>query len=905
MQTNVNDHYIQITNVESFYQCINNNNINEKSFIIFLNELFHDLLRRSSTTPKDTSISKLTFIESLGLPLIISERLFHAFTNNKLSQQITRDEFIKGFIDLYGNDIQPKLKLVSKMFDFNLNGMLNIDDIILLFIHFDYFSIERSVTFTTIKEIENLIYKSLTPKKKITVCSFENIINNYNGDTFYLFLLYLNHFCPFKKEQIEYFVERKECIRSSNTFHHSSQEAFFVLTPQNKRNNEQDKQSKMKLGVDPSDDLINLLINYKQEIRLSEDNDNNNTLNNKTVIKSNSKSIINEDDEISDLNDLELFEEDLLSTLSKIEYCFVPKCNTNVLYKQQIQQKKQIQPVIKYSFTNKIRKQKTFTAPSKAPLESIQKTSFGNNNNNDDNIISKKNSNTNLNTFNSILVNNSARTSILTVNNSPNFQNINTNSTNSNIQNKQFYSHLSPNPKKRHYLHSKTIDINKPKTPQHNKPSVSNFTSSLMNATSSSSSTLAKRKRSSKRNIKISSGCLSLKEKYNIDKEDYNIEYHNINNYFNIHVNYYTRSGAVRDCILLLINDIIFVHIFNGFCYKYLKMINLKFTLIEEIENWETLSNSVLSRIKLNSFLNKNLKEMVFSSPNKDEMDSFISIVKRVSKHQSNINEKYRNIKEIYRGAKSKLYLGENIFSKEQVAIKYINLSSCTKQENYETMLWEFELMKLLQKTTHKNIVKVYDLYKTTEYFIFVLEYIPHGNLKSYLIENRYSLSPSNLKTIVQQLSNAVLFLHSNGIIHRDLKPENILVKIKDKNKIKIKLIDLGFGKIIGKGCCVTESYGTFGYASPEVLLKIPYTFETDIWSLGVILYLIMVGTHPFGENDKDLKTIHTYICEGIYSFPDDSNIKINIKDIIELCLKVEPKQRPKIHDIVKMLKKI
>ena len=150
------------------------------------------------------------------------------------------------------------------------------------------------------------------------------------------------------------------------------------------------------------------------------------------------------------------------------------------------------------------------------------------------------------------------------------------------------------------------------------------------------------------------------------------------------------------------------------------------------------------------------------------------------------------------------------------------------------------------------------------------------------------------------ELSTAILFLHSVGIIHRDLKPDNVLISKKENGEIKVKLIDFGFSKVLGKLDYLNEAYGTFSYASPEILNKIPYNFKTDIWSLGVIFYFIIVGVHPFGENEKDLKEIHHNILNAKYFIPDFVDTKI--KNLIQKCLNLDARKRPKIEDVVKML---
>ena len=250
----------------------------------------------------------------------------------------------------------------------------------------------------------------------------------------------------------------------------------------------------------------------------------------------------------------------------------------------------------------------------------------------------------------------------------------------------------------------------------------------------------------------------------------------------------------------------------------------------------------------------------------------------------------------------SQLFLGKNIEDNSQVAIKQVSLNALDRKKSYETILWENDILKFLQKSPHPNIVKTYDIYRNQDFFFFVIEYIPSGNLKNYLLENRNKLSFKELRTIMYQIASAVMFIHSHGIVHRDLKPENVLIKKNEKGELIIKLIDFGFGRVLGRLDFVNEPYGTFYYASPEILNKTPYGFKTAIWSLGVIFYLIVVGVNPFGENEKDLKIIQKNINNAIFTFPEGLTIGSRIKEMITQCLSVDQKKRPKIEDITKIL---
>lgn len=788
------NNYIEIIQFNGISQLLIKN-FNEPAFELYLRELYRDLVRRSGTETKDSTISRLTFMESVSLPMIIAERLFYSFTNNRYAIEITKDQYIQGFIKLYSQDIDKKIDIICKIFDFDLNGIVNVDDITLIFAQFYVFGGDDMSTFNEIKEI---IHKDLTPRKKMTISSFKEIMNNYNPDALYLFCFYLNLYCPFTEEQVSYFIDPKV---GSGIKKDSPNSKGFSL-------NNSTKSREANHGVSLPDfkkKNYRKVVNAEQTYRLTtyfkkkyniliepEKNDYDN-------LRANKKSEKKGDEcDNSDLNDLEMFEEDLSSAISKIDL----------------------------------------------PVNSSE----GNHN--------ITNSNTSI-TENSISRKSSDADTIANLSvKYPQYKTINTNTAQNGMISGTF---LSPTPFMRFITKSPV------------KSPLSKY--------------------------------YKVKSQVPLGKNQKEVmpKYDNQNNNYEIRVNYYTRSGAVRDCKIMIIDDCLFVHIYTGVTYKFLKLINLKFTFVEEIEKCETLSNNSLFRIKLSSFINKNYKEMIFSSQDQLEMSSFLHKLQILTGHKE-LSDKYLKLKEIYRGSMSRLYLGKNIQTNEQVAIKQVNLNACDKKKSYETILWENDIMKFLQKTSHPNIVKTYDLYRTQDYFFFVIEYIPSGNLKNYLLENRSNFNYQELKTIMFQIASAVLFLHSHGIVHRDLKPENILVKKNEKNETEIKLIDFGFGRVLGRLDFVNEPYGTFYYASPEILNKTPYGFKTDIWSLGVIFFLILVGIHPFGESDKDLKIIQNNINNAIFKFPEGIKIEPKIKEIIQSSLTVDPKLRPKIEDIVKVL---
>ena len=126
-------------------------------------------------------------------------------------------------------------------------------------------------------------------------------------------------------------------------------------------------------------------------------------------------------------------------------------------------------------------------------------------------------------------------------------------------------------------------------------------------------------------------------------------------------------------------------------------------------------------------------------------------------------------------------------------------------------------------------------------------------------------MSEQDAAYIIRQLLSAVTYCHSRGVVHRDLKPENILIdSITKTGKINIKIIDFGSALFIPPDAKITELLGTPYYIAPEVL-KGNYNEKCDVWSIGIILFILLSGTPPFnGSNDDD---IMNNVKKGTYNF--------------------------------------
>lgn len=159
--------------------------------------------------------------------------------------------------------------------------------------------------------------------------------------------------------------------------------------------------------------------------------------------------------------------------------------------------------------------------------------------------------------------------------------------------------------------------------------------------------------------------------------------------------------------------------------------------------------------------------------------------------------------------------------------------------------------MKILTTLDHPNIVKYYQTYEDTKYMYLVMEYCPGGELFDRIAaQDNQAFNESEAASIMQKLLRAINHCHTWGVTHRDIKPENIMYGADGE----IKLIDFGLSRFleeerIGKNALKTIA-GTLAYMAPEVMTEKYDPKHCDIWSLGVLMYLMVSGYLPFqGEN--------------------------------------------------------
>jgi calcium-dependent protein kinase len=210
--------------------------------------------------------------------------------------------------------------------------------------------------------------------------------------------------------------------------------------------------------------------------------------------------------------------------------------------------------------------------------------------------------------------------------------------------------------------------------------------------------------------------------------------------------------------------------------------------------------------------------------------------------------------------------------------------------EEEAALINEINVVKSLD---HPNIMKVYEYFNIDNYLFIVSELCTGGELFDKIKANK-CLSEKVAGYIMKQLLSAVEFCHENNIIHRDLKPENILIESEEEAKkeyFTIKVIDFGTSDKLAKGKMFKQQIGTPLYIAPEVLNN-NYNEKCDLWSCGVILYIMLCGVPPFtGENDDE---IYCSVKRGKINFDEEEwdYVSNDAKDLIKKLLTIDIKKR-------------
>jgi serine/threonine protein kinase len=262
----------------------------------------------------------------------------------------------------------------------------------------------------------------------------------------------------------------------------------------------------------------------------------------------------------------------------------------------------------------------------------------------------------------------------------------------------------------------------------------------------------------------------------------------------------------------------------------------------------------------------------------------------RIVNSVESVYQKYHIVETIGSGV-SVVKKAVNKYTKKEYAIKFLQKE--VKGQAIPRMSFDNEIA-LLKTISHPNIVQLYESMEDQSTIYLVMELIIGSDLYD-IADKIETLLPSSVSALIQQVISALNYLHSRGIVHRDIKPENIILDYQNNT---VKLTDFGSAKIVDK----TDEgavAGTIEYMAPEVLTNMARGARNlcdkpvDIWSIGIITYLLICGLHPF-DSGTSSQNIIKRIIKGKYSFPSPFWDKVpkDCKDFIKRCLVVDPKKR-------------
>ncbi|KXJ87662.1 kinase-like domain-containing protein [Microdochium bolleyi] len=246
----------------------------------------------------------------------------------------------------------------------------------------------------------------------------------------------------------------------------------------------------------------------------------------------------------------------------------------------------------------------------------------------------------------------------------------------------------------------------------------------------------------------------------------------------------------------------------------------------------------------------------------------------------------YNVIRTLGEGSFGKVKLATHRMTGQQVALKIISRKKLISRDMVGRVEREIEYLQLLR---HPHIIKLYTVIKTQNEIIMVLEYAG-GELFDYIVSHG-RLAEDKARRFFQQMLCAVEYCHRHKVVHRDLKPENLLL---DEN-LNVKIADFGLSNIMTDGNFLKTSCGSPNYAAPEVISGKLYAGpEVDVWSCGVILYVLLVGRLPF--DDDHIPSLFAKIQRGVFTVPQW--IPADAAALIRKMLQTNPVQRATIDEI-------
>ncbi|KAL5099302.1 hypothetical protein RYX36_003629 [Vicia faba] len=224
----------------------------------------------------------------------------------------------------------------------------------------------------------------------------------------------------------------------------------------------------------------------------------------------------------------------------------------------------------------------------------------------------------------------------------------------------------------------------------------------------------------------------------------------------------------------------------------------------------------------------------------------------------------------------------------QQVAVKVIPKAKMTSAIAIEDVRREVKILKALNG--HKNLVRFHDAYEDHDNVYIVMELCEGGELLDRILSRGGKYTEEDAKAILRQILNAAAFCHLQGVVHRDLKPENFLFASKDENS-ELKAIDFGLSDFVKLDERLNDIVGSAYYVAPEVLHR-AYSTEADVWSIGVIAYILLCGSRPFWARTESGIFRTVLKADPSFDEPPWPSLSNEARDFVKRLLNKDPRKR-------------
>ena len=251
-------------------------------------------------------------------------------------------------------------------------------------------------------------------------------------------------------------------------------------------------------------------------------------------------------------------------------------------------------------------------------------------------------------------------------------------------------------------------------------------------------------------------------------------------------------------------------------------------------------------------------------------------------------------------GSHGTIFSAKCLKTKNDVAVKIIK-KSANGVLSYETFYDSiYREIYTLKQSEHENVIHLFDVYDDDNSIYIIMELCKGGDLYDEIIRQRnFSKNEKYAKNIIMQILKAIRHIHSKNIIHRDIKTENIV--LSEDKKIP-KLIDFGYAQVLCDNMSAFDKCGTIEYTAPEVWSS-SYDKSCDMWSMGIVIFVMIFGFNPFNPYNHDLSndTFYHKIRRGFIPvvrcnfgswFPKDYPISSELRDLISKLIVIDCKKR-------------